>query len=129
MALAIFTSHERRRHRETCMPDERWHLLIHQLPARPLYFRARVRRALAELGAVPLKKAVYALPHSPHGLQQLSRIADDIRAGGGEAYVCEAAFPHARDAEALAAAHRRERATHYGRIVREARTLRAAATA
>jgi len=74
------------------MPKTTWYLLIHRLPVRPLYFRARVRRLLAEAGAVPLKKAVYALPQSRAGLERLTLIADDVRSGGGEAFVCEARF-------------------------------------
>src|SRR5262245_44782349 len=103
-----------------------WYLLIHRLPVRPLYFRARIRRLLAEAGAVALKKAVYALPRTAGALERLSRIAEDVRAGGGEAFVCEAAFTNTQDDEALVAAARRERTADYARIAREARALRAA---
>jgi hypothetical protein len=71
----------------------RWCLLIHTLPARPLYLRARIRRLLAESGAAPLKKAVYALPATPDAMEQLRRIAAEIEAGGGSALVCEATVP------------------------------------
>ena len=40
----------------------RWLLLIHQLPPRPLYLRAQVRRRLNQVGALPLKNSVYVLP-------------------------------------------------------------------
>src|SRR5262249_3289995 len=73
-------------------PSRRWCLLIHALPARPLYLRARVRRRLAEAGAAPLKKAVYVLPHSAEALDRLRAIAADIRAAGATAFVCEATF-------------------------------------
>jgi hypothetical protein len=102
-----------------------WYLLIHRLPVRPLYFRARIRRMLGEAGAVALKKAVYALPRTAGALERLSRIAEDIRAGGGEAFVCEAAFTSKQDEAALVAAARRERAADYARIARDARALRA----
>jgi hypothetical protein len=70
-----------------------WHLLIHSLPARPLYLRARIRRLLAESGAAPIRKAVYALPASVAALGRFREIAAEIEAGGGSAFVCEATFP------------------------------------
>jgi len=110
------------------MPPTTWYLLIHRLPVRPLYFRARVRRLLAEAGAVPLKKAVYALPKSAGGLERLTPIADDVRSGGGEAFVCEARFAE-RDAAVLMETIRKERAADYTRILRDARAMRQVASA
>jgi len=110
------------------VPPTTWYLLIHRLPVRPLYFRARVRRLLAEAGAVPLKKAVYALPKSREGLERLTAIADDVRSGGGEAFVCEARFAEP-DAAALMKTIRKERAADYTRILRDARALRQVPTA
>jgi hypothetical protein len=111
------------------MPATTWYLMIHRLPVRPLYFRARVRRLLAEAGAVPLKKAVYALPMSAQGLERLTRIADEVRSGGGEAFVCEARFTGDRDAAALMETIRKERSADYRRILRDAQALRQAARA
>src|SRR5262245_11276793 len=74
------------------MPPTTWYLLIHRLPVRPLYFRARVRRLLSDAGAVPLEKADYAHPTPPAGLEPLTRIADEVRSGGDEAVECEARF-------------------------------------
>ena len=42
----------------------RWLLLIHQLPAKPAYFRVKIWRRLQALGAIAVKNAVYALPAS-----------------------------------------------------------------
>ncbi|HEY6066862.1 MAG TPA: chromate resistance protein ChrB domain-containing protein [Thermoanaerobaculia bacterium] len=70
----------------------RWWLLIHQLPPRPLYLRARVRNSLARAGAVALKNAVYALPRTEACLDALREIARQAVAGGGEAFLCEAQF-------------------------------------
>jgi len=103
-----------------------WYLLIHRLPVRPLYFRARIRRMLGEAGAVALKKAVYALPQAAGALERLTGIADQVRAGGGEAFVCQATFTRERDEAALVAAGRTERAADYTRIARDARALRPA---
>ena len=39
---------------------ERWLLLVHQLPAKPAYFRVKIWRRLNDLGAVLAKNAVTA---------------------------------------------------------------------
>jgi len=69
-----------------------WLLLIHQLPPRPLYLRAQVRRRLAQVGALPLKNSVYVLPDTPECLEDFQWIAQEAAAGGGEASVCRAEF-------------------------------------
>jgi hypothetical protein len=69
-----------------------WLLLIHQLPTRPLYLRAQVRRRLSQVGALPLKNSVYALPDRPGCLEDFQWIAQEAAAGGGEALVCRAGF-------------------------------------
>jgi len=43
------------------VPGERWLLLIHQLPAKPDYFRVKVWRRLQLIGAVAIKSSVYVL--------------------------------------------------------------------
>jgi hypothetical protein len=70
----------------------RWHLLIHSLPPKPLYLRAKVHRRLLKAGAVALKDAVFALPGRAQRLEELRSIADEAVAGGGKAYLCEAGF-------------------------------------
>jgi len=69
-----------------------WVLLIHNLPARPLYLRARIRRLLDQAGAIALKQSVYALPARAGGREALGRIGEQAIAGGGHAYVCQARF-------------------------------------
>jgi len=70
----------------------RWYLLIHQIPPEPLYLRAKIRNRLAGVGAIALKNSVYVLPRRDETLEDLEWIAQEIVAGGGEAYVCEASF-------------------------------------
>ena len=105
------------------MTPPTWYLLIHRLPVRPLYLRARIRRLLTASGAVPLKKAVYALPKTPQALERLTRVAEEARAGGGEAFVCESTFTSDREAESPMEAVRRQRSSDYAHILRDARTL------
>jgi hypothetical protein len=74
------------------MPDEPWLLLIHQLPPKPDYLRAKIGRRLARIGAVTIKNTVYVLPSNEHTLEDLEWTAREIRAGGGEANVLQARF-------------------------------------
>ena len=92
---------------------DRWFLLIHSLPARPLYLRARVRRLLEEAGAAPLRKAVYALPASRKAFADLRAVAREIEAGGGSAVVCAATFPDAATAAVVVRAFNTEIARRY----------------
>ena len=72
--------------------DAPWLLLIHQIPPKPDYFRVKVRRRLNRIGAHLLKNSVYVLPNSEESLEDFLWLAQEIRAGGGEAAVVEAAF-------------------------------------
>ena len=106
----------------------RWHLLIHQLPARPLYFRARVKRHLDRAGAVALKNSVYALPREGDRAR-LQAVAAEVTRGGGEAFVCEADFVDPDREATLTASFRRARQADYetlaGELAATAAALRA----
>src|ERR1700712_5210669 len=75
---------------ETSPLLDRWLLLIHQLPAKPAYFRVKIWRRLQGLGAVGVKNAVYALPANDQTQEDFEWLLKEIVAGGGEAMVCEA---------------------------------------
>jgi hypothetical protein len=74
----------------TGLTQDRWLLLIHQLPAKPAYLRVKVWRRLQSLGAVAVKNAVYALPASEQAQEDFAWIRKEIVEGGGEAMICEA---------------------------------------
>jgi len=80
-----------------------WYLLIHQLPPRPLYLRAKVRRRLDQVGALAIKNSVYVLPDRAACLEDFQWIAQEAVAGGGDACVCRVAFVEGRSAPALEA--------------------------
>lgn len=69
-----------------------WLLLIHQLPPKPDYLRVKVRRRLQRLGAVPLRGSVYVLPDTEGSREDFQWLLGEIRAEGGEAMLCRAAF-------------------------------------
>jgi hypothetical protein len=72
------------------MARRRWYLLIHQLPPKPIYLRAKIGQRLTRAGAVALKNSVYLLPRRERCLKELQAIAVEASAGGGEAWVSEA---------------------------------------
>src|SRR5438874_1813301 len=107
----------------------RWHLLVHQLPPRPLYLRAKVRQRLARVGALALKNSVYVLPARPECLEDLQWIAQEAEAGGGEAFVCAASFVSGVEDGALLRRFREESSAHYRQWAAEARRALRAGTA
>jgi len=99
----------------------RWWMLIHQLPPKPLYLRARVRNSLARIGAVALKNAVYVVPRDEPGaafLESLRGIAAEAVRGGGEAFLCEAQFVDAAIDAALIRESRAARDADYEALAR-----------
>src|SRR5207245_5815774 len=103
------------------MSNTAWYLLIHQIPSKPLYLRAKIRKRLASFGAVALKDAVYALPARKGFLSRLQDIADETRSEGGKAHLLRANFLDARASDALVERFRRERATDYAALAQSAR--------
>jgi hypothetical protein len=79
----------------------RWLLLVHQLPPKPLYLRAQVRRRLTQVGALPIKDSVYVLPDLGDALEDFQWIAQEATAGGGEAWVCRVEFVEGVSSAAL----------------------------
>src|SRR5712691_4948441 len=72
--------------------DEPWLLLIHQLPPKPEYLRAKIGRRLQRIGALTIKNTVYVLPFNEQTLEDFEWTAREIRAGGGEANIFQARF-------------------------------------
>jgi hypothetical protein len=70
----------------------RWLILVHRIPPRPLYLRAKMRQRLAAAGAVAVKNSVYLLPHGTDALEDLQWIAQEIVAGGGDAHLFAGEF-------------------------------------
>jgi len=98
------------------MSGSGWYLLIHQLPQKPLYFRARIRELLDKAGALALKNSVYVLPARDHLRARFEAIAQDVTAGGGEAFVCAADFLDEGADERLTAAFRKQRDESYDEL-------------
>jgi hypothetical protein len=65
----------------------KWLMLVHQLPPRPAYLRAKIAQRLAKVGALPLKNSVYVLPARPQSREDFEWIAQEAAAGGGRAWI------------------------------------------
>jgi hypothetical protein len=99
----------------------RWLLLIHQIPPKPAYFRAKVGRRLARIGAVDIKNSVYALPRNEQTQEDLQRIAREIGEEGGEATLCKASLVEGLRDEQVEALFHTAREADYAQIAEEAR--------
>jgi hypothetical protein len=105
---------------ESPLTQTRWLLLIHQLPPKPDYVRVKIRRRLQGIGAVPLKRTVYALPTSDQSREDFEWLAREIADLGGESTICEGTFLEPETDARLIAAQRAERARQYGEIATSA---------
>jgi hypothetical protein len=103
----------------------RWLLLIHSIPPQPAYFRAKVGKRLARVGAVAIKNSVYVLPASEQAREDFQWIAREIVQEGGEATVCDATFVEGLQSDHVAALFRAARHADYVQLADAARaTLR-----
>src|SRR5262249_14777907 len=105
--------------------ESRWLLLMHQLPAKPAYLRVKVWRRLQALGAVGVKKAVYALPAGDQAQEDFEWLLREIVESGGEAFVCEARLVDGLFDHEVRALFDRVRDADYETIVKDARALAA----
>jgi hypothetical protein len=100
-----------------------WLVLIHQIPPKPLYLRAKVRQRLARIGAVALKNSVYVLPAGPDAVEDFEWIAEEIKGGGGQAYICSGQFLAGVTDKALEEQFRADRKGDYDALAGEVREL------
>ena len=65
----------------------RWLLFVHHLPSKASNLRVRTWRRLQQLGAIPIKQAVYALPDTPNTREDFEWLKTEVKAAGGDARV------------------------------------------
>lgn len=109
--------------RPTSSQGRRWYLLIHTIPPKPLYLRAKVRNRLARVGAIALKNSVYVLPVTDDCLEDFQWLAQEIVAGGGEAHISDANFVDEKADQRLFERFQAERAADWERLAQELRPL------
>jgi hypothetical protein len=97
----------------------RWLLFAHQLPASPSNLRVRTWRRLQQLGAIPVKQAVYVLPDTPAAREDFEWLRTEVKGAGGDASVFAADNVDAFSDDALVDEFRRARQEAYGALARE----------
>ncbi len=100
-----------------------WLLLIHQLPPKPDYLRAKIGRRLQRIGALSIKNTVYLLPSTEQTLEDFEWTAAEIRSGGGEANVFEARFVDGLSDGDVQKRFNDARDADYAPLIAEARAL------
>lgn len=105
----------------------RWLILVHRIPPRPLYLRAKMRQRLADVGAIAVKNAVYLLPHGSDALEDLQWIAQEIVTGGGDAHLFEGDFVDGVANDAAIAQFREARNADYDALAADAQAAMKAA--
>src|ERR1700734_651027 len=103
--------------------EQRWLLLIHQLPTKPAYFRVKIWRRLQGIGAVAVKSTVYALPANAETQEDFAWLLKEIAGGGGEAMVCEARLIDGLSDAQVRALFDAARDEDYEAIAKEGRAL------
>lgn len=99
------------------MEHDRWLLLLHQIPPKPPYFRAKVLRRLNQIGALPIKNSAYVLPATDEALEDLQWVRREIAEEGGEAWLFETELLDGLTDDQIREAFRSLRATDYSELL------------
>src|SRR5690242_17140094 len=102
----------------TAAGRRRWLLFVHQLPSHPSNLRVTTWRRLLQIGALPLKGAVYVLPDTPDAREDFEWLKTEVKAAGGEADVFAADNVDAWSDDALVEEFRRARQDTYEQLAR-----------
>jgi hypothetical protein len=97
----------------------RWLLFVHQLPSNPSNLRVRTWRRLQQLGAIPIKQAVYVLPDTPSAREDFEWLKTEVKATGGDASVFAADHVDAWSDDALVEEFRRSRQDAYAGLAED----------
>jgi hypothetical protein len=97
----------------------RWLLFVHQLPSGPSNLRVRTWRRLQQLGAIPIKQAVYALPDTPSAREDFEWLKTEVKAARGDVSVFAADHVDAWSDDGLIEEFRRSRQEAYTVLARD----------
>ena len=100
-----------------------WLLLVHQIPPKPAYLRAKVMRRLVQLGAIPLKKSAYLLPAGDAPLEDFEWLRREIVEQGGDAWILQGRLRAGMTEEQAREAFRRVRTEEFSALAEQARAL------
>jgi hypothetical protein len=97
----------------------RWLVFVHQLPSETSNLRVRTWRRLQQLGAVPIRQAVYVLPDTPGTREDFEWLKQDVKGAGGDATVFAADALDGAEDDAIADEFRRVRQEDYAALASE----------
>ena len=100
--------------------SRRWLLFVHQLPSHPSNLRVSTWRRLQQLGAIPLKQAVYVLPDTASAREDFEWLKTEVNGAGGDASVFAADNVDAWSDDPLVEEFRRSRQDAYAALARDA---------
>ena len=103
--------------------SKRWLLLLHQIPPKPLYFRAKVLRQLNRIGALAIKKSAYLLPSTEDTLEDFQWLLRHVQEQGGDAWLFETTAVAGHTDESIVEAFRAARDRDYAALADGARAL------
>ena len=105
------------------MQDDRWLLLLHQIPPKPAYFRAQVLRRTMQVGALPVKNSAYLLPDRDDTLEDFEWIRQEIVKQGGAAWLFRAEVLGGMATGRIQEAFRELRRPEYEELIHQAENL------
>lgn len=100
-----------------------WLLLVHSVPPKPPYFRAKVLRRLTQLGAIPLKKSAYLLPAGDTAHEDFQWLRREIVEQGGDAWILQGSLTAGLTDQQARESFRRVRAADFAVLTADARSL------
>ena len=99
-----------------------WLLLLHQIPPKPPYSRAKILRRLSQAGALPLKNSAYLLPYGEDTLEDFQWICGEITDVGGKAWLFRTEAVAGISSDQIEESFRALRSEDYKILIEEART-------
>src|SRR2546425_1535763 len=105
--------------RSTQPATRRWLILVHVLPSTPSNLRVRTWRRLQQLGALPIKQAVYVLPDTPSAREDFEWLKTEIDSARGQATIFAADSVDAWSDDELVTAFRGARQRDYEQLASE----------
>ncbi len=100
--------------------EEKWLLLIHQIPPKPGYLRVKIWRRLQSLGAVAIKNSVYVIPRNEQTLEDFQWVLREIVQSGAEASICAANFLDGLSDDQIEAIFQAARQADYAQMIEDA---------
>src|SRR5436305_5511255 len=101
----------------------RWLLLLHQIPPKPPYFRAKVMRRLTQLGALPVKNSAYLLPDREETVEDFEWVCQEIRKEGGSAWLFRAETIAGLSTDQIEESFRQLRQPEYDELIQMAKSV------